>query len=265
MADETIPCVLTIAGSDSGGGAGIQADLKTFAALSCHGMSAITALTAQNTEGVQAVETVSPEFLKKQIEAVVSDIGVSAVKSGMLANAANVEVVSDALERFGITGYILDPVMRSESGQELLDDAGLDAMKSLLFPKALVITPNIAEAELLTGSTIKTQDDMEAAAVKLFELGPGFVLVTGGHLPGGQAIDILYDGIGIYPFVADKLDAKNNHGTGCTFTAALTGYYAKGFELGEAIAKAKYFVHNALINGLDIGKGPGPVNHFWNM
>lgn len=265
MADETIPCILTIAGSDSSGGAGIQADLKTFAALKGHGMSAITALTAQNTEGVHVVEAVSPEFVRQQIEKVVSDIGVSAVKSGMLANAEIVKVVSECLEKFNITGYFLDPVIRSESGQALLDDAGLDAMKALLFPKALVITPNIAEAELLTGMTITTQDDMEAAAVKLFELGPGFVLVTGGHLPGGQAVDILYDGIGIYPFVADKLDAPNNHGTGCTFTAALTAYYAKGFELGDAIAKAKYFVHNALINGLDIGKGPGSVNHFWNV
>ena len=236
MADETIPCILSVAGSDSGGGAGIQADLKTFTALSCHGMTAITALTAQNTEGVQAIEPVSPEFLKQQIDAVISDIGISAVKSGMLANAANAEVLSDALERFRITSYFLDPVIRSESGQPLLDEDGLAKIKSLLFPKALVITPNIAEAELLTGISIKTQDDMEIAAQKLFDLGPGYVLITGGHLGGHQAIDILYDGIGIYPFVADKLDAPNNHGTGCTFTAALTAYFAKGFELGEAIA-----------------------------
>lgn len=265
MSDETIPCILTVAGSDSGGGAGIQADLATFTALSCHGMTAITALTAQNTQGVQSVEAVSSEFLRQQIDAVVSDIGVSAVKSGMLANAANVEVLSDALERYGISGYILDPVIRSESGHPLVDNAGLEAMKSSLFPKALIITPNIAEAELLTSMTIATQEDMEAAAVKLFDFGSGYVLVTGGHLEGGQAIDILYDGIGIYPFVADKLDAPNNHGTGCTFTAALTAYYAKGFELGESIAKAKFFVHNALINGLELGSGPGPVNRFWNL
>jgi len=265
MADDTIPCILSVAGSDSGGGAGIQADLKAITALSSHGMSAITALTAQNTLGVHSVEPVSAEFLQQQIDTVVSDIGVSAVKSGMLANAANVEVLSDALERYNITSYFLDPVIRSESGQALLDDDGLEKLKSLLFPKALVITPNIAEAELLTGMTIQSQDDMEAAAVKLFDLGPGYVLLTGGHLSGTQAVDLLYDGIGIYPFVADKLDAPNNHGTGCTFTAALTAYYARGFELGEAIAKAKFFVHNALINALDIGKGPGPVNPFWNL
>lgn len=265
MADETLSCILTIAGSDSGGGAGIQADLKTFAALKAHGMSAITALTAQNTEGVQFVEVVSPEFVRAQIEAVVSDIGVSAVKSGMLANEEIVRVVSESLEKFSITHYILDPVITSESGQALLSPEGVEAMKATLFPKALLITPNINEAEALTGLTIKTQDDMEKAALALYDLGPGYVLVTGGHLAGGQAIDILYDGIGIYPFVADKLDVKNNHGTGCTFTAALTAYYAKGFEIGESIAKAKYFVHHALMMGLDIGKGAGPVNHFWNI
>lgn len=265
MADETIPCILTIAGSDSGGGAGIQADLKTFTALKAHGMSAITALTAQNTQGVQAVEPVEPEFVRQQIEAVVSDIGVSAVKSGMLANAEIVQVVSDCLTKFSITSYILDPVIQSESGQALLSPEGVEAMKAELFPKALLITPNIAEAESLTGLSINTQDDMEKAALALFDLGPGYVLVTGGHLQGGQAVDILYDGIGIHPFVADKLDAPNNHGTGCTFTAALTTYYAKGFEIGESIAKAKYFVHNALISGIDIGEGSGPVNPFWNI
>ncbi len=264
MADETLACVLTIAGSDSGGGAGIQADLKTFTALKAHGMSAITALTAQNTEGVQSVEAVSPDFVKAQIDAVIPDIGVNAVKTGMLANEAIVEMVSDSLERYGITGYVLDPVMVSESGQALLSPEGVEAMKTLLFPKALLITPNIAESEVLTGMKIETQADMEAAAVKLFDLGPGFVLVTGGHLPGGQALDLLFDGIGCYPFAADKIDAKNNHGTGCTFSAAIAAYMGKGFEIDESIAKAKYFVHNALTFGLDIGKGPGPVNHFWN-
>jgi hydroxymethylpyrimidine/phosphomethylpyrimidine kinase len=265
MADETTPCVLTVAGSDSGGGAGIQADLKTFTALKVHGMTAITALTAQNTLGVQSVEAVSADFVRAQMEAVISDIGVSAVKTGMLANADIVHAVSDCLEKYSITSYFLDPVIASESGQALLSPEGLEAMKAELFPKALVITPNIAEAELLTGMTIETQDDMARAAVALFDLGPGYVLLTGGHLPGHQAVDMLYDGIGIHPFVADKLDAPNNHGTGCTFTAALTAYYAKGFEIGEAIVKAKFFVHNALLSGLDIGEGPGPVNPFWNI
>lgn len=265
MSDETIPCILSIAGSDSGGGAGIQADLKTFTALKTHGMSAVTALTAQNTQGVQSLEAVSPDFVRQQIEAVVSDIGVSAVKSGMLVNEDIVHVVSECLEKFSITSYILDPIIRSESGQELLSPEGIEAMKADLFPKALLITPNIAEAEALTGLSISTQDDMERAALILFDLGPGYVLVTGGHLAGNQAVDILYDGIGIHPFIADKLDAKNNHGTGCTFAAALTAYYAKGFEIGESVAKAKYFVHNALMFGLDIGKGPGPVNPFWNL
>ena len=265
MADETLACVLTIAGSDSGGGAGIQADLKTFTALKVHGMTAITALTAQNTQGVQAVEVVSPDFVRQQIDAVVPDIGVNAVKTGMLANAEIVQVVSDALERYDITGYILDPVMMSESGQALLSPEGVEAMKSLLFPKALLITPNIAEAEALTGMRIQSQEDMENAALALFDFGSGYVLVTGGHLPGGQAVDMLYDGIGMYPFAADKIDAPNNHGTGCTFSAAIAAYMAKGFEMDESIAKAKYFVHNALTFGLDIGKGPGPVNPFWNV
>lgn len=265
MADEALVCALTIAGSDSGGGAGIQADLKTFTALKVHGMSAITALTAQNTEGVQAMEAVSPDFVRAQIDAVVSDIGVNALKTGMLANADVVEVVSDALTRYDITGYILDPVMVSESGQDLLSPEGVEAMKALLFPKALLITPNIAEAEVLTGMRIETLEDMERAALALYDLGPGYVLLTGGHLPGAQAVDVLYDGIGLHPFTADKVDARNNHGTGCTFSAAITAYCAKGFEMGEAIAKAKYFVHHALLYGLDIGKGPGPVNAFWDV
>ncbi len=265
MSVETTPCIRSVAGSDSGGGAGIQADLKTFTALKTHGMSAITALTAQNTQGVQSVEAVSPEFVRAQIDAVVSDIGVSAVKSGMLVNEDIVHIVSECLEKFSITSYILDPVIKSESGQELLSPEGVEAMKSELFPKALIITPNIAEAEVFTGMSIKTQEDMERAALALFDLGPGYVIVTGGHLEGNQAVDILYDGIGVHPFIADKLDAKNNHGTGCTFTAALTAYYAKGFEIGESIVKAKYFVHNALTFGLDIGKDPGPVNPFWNL
>lgn len=265
MADSTLPKALTIAGSDSSGGAGIQADLKTFTALNVYGMTAITSITAQNTQGVTDIHDVPPETVAKQIDAVVEDIGVDAVKSGMLSNAAIIEAVADRIGAYELHAYILDPVMVSESGHQLLQPEAVDTLKRELFPLALVVTPNIAESEALTGMEIKTQNDMEEAARRIFDFGPGHVLVKGGHMGGSEAVDILYDGIQCYPFTAPRLNVTNTHGTGCTYGAAITAYFAKGFDLSEAIGKAKFFLHNALQQGLDIGQGPGPLNHTWNL
>jgi hydroxymethylpyrimidine/phosphomethylpyrimidine kinase len=265
MADYVLPRALSIAGSDSCGGAGIQADLKTFTALKVYGMTAITSITAQNTQGVTDIHDVPAETVAKQIDAVVNDIGVDAVKTGMLSNAAIVEAVADRLSTHAVQGYILDPVMISESGHRLLQEDAVDALKTKLIPLALVITPNIAEAEVLTGGTISTIADMEDAAKRLFDLGPGYVLVKGGHMGGDQAIDILYDGIQCYPFAGPRIATPNTHGTGCTYGAAITAYFAKGFDLSEAIGKAKFFLHNALQQGLDLGHGPGPLDHTWNI
>jgi hydroxymethylpyrimidine kinase/phosphomethylpyrimidine kinase len=256
---------LTIAGSDSCGGAGIQADLKTFTALHVYGMSAVTAITAQNTQGVHDVHPVPVDTVIAQIDAVYSDIKVNAVKSGMLANAAIVEAVADRLADYEPGYYVLDPVMVSETGHRLLDEDALESIKSKLFPLALAVTPNKAEAEVLTGVSIETISDMENAARAIYDFGPAYVLVKGGHMGGSEATDVLFDGIECYPFTSPRVDTKNTHGTGCTFASAITAYLARGFDLSEAIPKAKFYLHNALQQGLDIGKGPGPVNHVWNV
>jgi hydroxymethylpyrimidine kinase/phosphomethylpyrimidine kinase len=264
MAGE-LTTALTIAGSDSSGGAGIQADLKTFTALKVYGMSAITAVTSQNTLGVSAVRVLPPETVATQIDAVFNDISVNAVKSGMLASAAIIEVVADRLQEYEPGYYVLDPVMVSESGQSLLDEDAIDTIKSKLFPLALVVTPNKSEAEVFSGKTIETVADMEEAARAIYDFGPAYVLVKGGHVGGSEATDVLFDGIKCYPFTSPRVKTKHTHGTGCTFASAMTAFLAKGFELSEAIPKAKFYLHNALQQGLDIGKGPGPVNHVWNV
>ncbi|PCJ60219.1 MAG: bifunctional hydroxymethylpyrimidine kinase/phosphomethylpyrimidine kinase, partial [Candidatus Hydrogenedentota bacterium] len=241
------------------------ADLKTYTALKVYGMSAITAITAQNTQSVTDIHYVPAETVAKQIDAVIDDIGVDAVKSGMLSNVAVVEAVADRISAHAVEGYILDPVMISETGHRLLQEDAMDALKTKLIPLALLITPNIAEAEALGCGTIQTIADMEDAAKRLFDLGPGYVLVKGGHMSGDQAIDILYDGIQCYPFAGPRIATPNTHGTGCTYGAAITAYFAKGFDLSEAIGKAKFFLHNALQQGLDLGHGPGPLDHMWNI
>jgi len=262
---EGLTTALTIAGSDSSGGAGIQADLKTFTALKVYGMSAITAVTSQNTMGVDAVRVLSPETVATQIDAVYQDLPVNAVKSGMLANAEVAETVADRLQEYAPGYFVLDPVMKSESGQSLLEEDAIEIMKTKLFPLALVVTPNKAEAEVLSGKVIETVADMEEAARTIYDFGPAYVLVKGGHMGGAEATDVLFDGINCYPFSSPRVDAPNNHGTGCTFASAITAYLARGFELSEAISKAKFFLHNALVQGLEMGKGPGPVNHVWNV
>ncbi len=264
MSDFTPPKTLTIAGSDSCGGAGIEADLKTFAALGVYGAAAVTAVTAQNTQGVRAIHDIPPEIVAQQIDAVMEDIGIDSVKSGMLSNVGIIEAIADRLAHHGVGAYVLDPVMVSESGHRLLDPSARDALIERLIPQALLITPNIAEVESLVGVRIESEDDMRDAAKALLDLGSRSVLVKGGHLPGEQATDILYDGDDFVLLSAPRVDTKNTHGTGCTLSAAIAAHLAKGRDLGEAVRLGKDYVTGALRHSFDIGKGPGPLNHFWD-
>jgi len=258
---------LTIAGSDSGGGAGIQADLKTFAAHQVYGTSAITAITAQNTLGVTAVEALSADLVTAQIEAIMGDIGADAVKTGMLANAAIVEVVAAAIEALELPSVVVDPVMIAKSGHSLLDAEALAAMRTELLPRTRLVTPNIPEAETLTGLTIRTLDDVREAAKRIQALGPGAVIVKGGHLPGEDAVDVLYEGHGraFHELRAPRIQTRNTHGTGCTFASAITANLARGYSLLDAVTHAKTYVTGAIRHGLAIGRGHGPLDHFWQI
>lgn len=255
---------LSIAGSDSGGGAGIQADLKTFLALGVHGMSAITALTAQNTRGVSAVHPVPPEFVREQIKQVVEDIGVDAAKTGMLADAEIVTAVAEAVIEFSIPNLVVDPVFISKNRDILLEEEAVGALVNKLFPLAVVITPNLYEASALIDREVKTTADMAEAAKALHEMGPRFVMVKGGHLEGDEAIDVVYDGVSVIELTGPRIDSENTHGTGCTLSAAIAAYLAKGEPLLDAIGRAKSFVTGAIRYGLDIGEGHGPANAGWD-
>ncbi len=260
---EAIPRTLSIAGSDSGGGAGIQADLKTFCAFDTYGMSAITALTAQNTIGVQDIYPVDADFVQKQIDSVVSDIGVDAAKTGMLADAEIVMTVADAATQWNISPLVVDPVMVSQSGDRLLHSDAVEAVRRHLLPAATVITPNLPEAEVLLDTTIGDGQMAEAAA-ELLQMGPRAVIVKGGHsanVPGQQVMDILCDGRGITRLVGDYIDTQNTHGTGCTFSAALAAALARGMDLRSAARAAKHFVTEAIRHSLPLGQGHGPTNH----
>lgn len=254
-----MPRALTIAGSDSGGGAGIQADLKTFLALGVHGMSAVTALTAQNTLGVSEVHAVPASFVREQIAQVATDIGVDAAKTGMLWSSEIVAAVADAVAEFGIAKLVVDPVLSSKDGHRLLSEKALGTLRERLFSLALIVTPNLAEATALTGREVGTLDDMREAAKALRETGAAHVLVTGGHLEG-RAIDVLFDGVSWTEFSADRIDTKKTHGTGCVHSAAIAAYLARGERLVEAVGKAKSFTTAAIRGGLDLGGGWGPVN-----
>ncbi|WP_035881308.1 bifunctional hydroxymethylpyrimidine kinase/phosphomethylpyrimidine kinase [Cupriavidus metallidurans] len=265
----TPPRTLTIAGSDSGGGAGIQADLKTFAALGCFGMSAITAITAQNTLGVTGVHAIPAEMVAAQIDAVASDIGVDAAKTGMLGTAAIVEAVAGAVDRHGIRKLVVDPVMISTSGATLSDDATSQAMVKLLFPRAMLVTPNLPEASYLLGRRITRRAEMEAAAADLLALGCKAVLLKGGHLeddgPGSLGLDdllMLADGT-VRVYTHPRVDTPNLHGTGCTLAAAIAAQLARGDALPDAVAAALDFVAQAIRSGarLRLGGGNGPLNH----
>lgn len=260
----TIPRVLTIAGSDSGGGAGIQADLKTFAALRVYGMSAIAALTSQNTVGVNGIVEIDPEFVSSQIRSVVLDIGVDAVKTGMLSNASIVKAVARDIRDLKINRLVVDPVMVAKSGDHLLKSEAVEAVVTELFPLATVITPNLHEAERLTGFRVETPEDMRKAARKLSDFGPEYVVVKGGHLTGNP-MDLLYDGNEFYEFVNIRHETPHTHGTGCTFASAIAAFIARGFPVVDSVGKAKEYITGAIGHGLPLGRGHGPVHHFHEL
>jgi hydroxymethylpyrimidine/phosphomethylpyrimidine kinase len=254
---------LTIAGSDSGGGAGIQADLKTFAAHGVYGLSAITAITAQNTLGVMAVHTVPSDVVIAQIEAVADDIGVDAVKTGMLATAAIVEAVVATIREINLPNVVVDPVMIAKGGSTLLDPDAVDAMKTELLPRARVITPNAAEAEALLGREVRNLDQARDAARRLVDLGPAAAIVKGGHLEGAESIDVLFDGRDVVELRAPRISTVHTHGTGCTFAAAVTAHLALGATLDDAARRAKTYVTEAIRRAPGLGRGHGPLQHIW--
>jgi hydroxymethylpyrimidine/phosphomethylpyrimidine kinase len=254
---------LTIAGSDSGGGAGIQADLKTFAALGVYGMSALTAITAQNTVGVQGVFELPADFVGLQIDSVVTDIGVDAVKTGMLANAEIIAMVATKVREHNLPNLVVDPVMVAKSGDPLLREDAYQALVRELIPLAKVLTPNLHEARVLTGLEIGGLEQMREAARAIHELGAQNVVVKGGHLPGSdESVDILYDGHDFIEFTAPRVETRNTHGTGCTFASAIAAELAKGKSVTEAVRAAKEFITMALQHSLTLGRGHGPTNHF---
>ncbi len=255
--------ILTIAGSDSGGGAGIQADIKTITVLGGFAMSALTALTAQNTLGVDAIYEIPADFVRKQISAVASDIGVDAVKTGMLANAEIIETVAAMIRELRIELVVVDPVMRAKGGAALIRDDAVETMIQELIPGAFLLTPNIPEAELLSGREIKGIADMKKAAAAIHRLGPRHVLVKGGHLDGSylRLVDILYDGVDFHEFSSPRVATNDTHGTGCTYSAALTTLLAQGFPVLQAVAEAKEYIAAAIGSSLRLGAGHGPTNH----
>ena len=257
---------LTIAGSDSGGGAGIQADLKTFAALGVYGTSALTAVTAQNTLGVTGVQELSPDMVALQIDAVVYDIGADAVKTGMLANSGIIRVVADKVAEHGLPNLVVDPVMVAKGGDSLLQAAAVDALRTLLVPLALVVTPNLPEASVLVGYEVSTLEQARRAAMDIVGMGSRSVVVKGGHLQG-DAVDVFYDGIDFREFSSPRVDTTSTHGTGCTFASAIAAGLAKGMGVEEAVGQAKAYVTEAIRRAIPIGSGHGPLNHFhamWN-
>ena len=257
----TVPTALTIAGSDSGGGAGIQADLKTFSALGVYGASALTAITAQNTVGVTAVHEIPTADIAAQIDAVITDIGADAVKTGMLSSSAIVAVVSESLQRHRVTRLVVDPVMVAKSGDALLQDDAVEAVRTLLLPLAAVVTPNLPEAEALVGGSIESLEDMREAARQILALGAAGVVVKGGHLEG-PATDLFYDGLEFREFTSERIDTVNTHGTGCTFASAVAAGMAHSLPVVEAVAQAKEYVTEAIRASFPIGQGHGPLHHF---
>jgi hydroxymethylpyrimidine/phosphomethylpyrimidine kinase len=258
------PRVLSIAGSDSGGGAGIQADLKTFSALGCFGMTAITALTAQNTQGVRAIHGVPPEMLRDQIDAVVEDIGVHAVKIGMLHSPEIVHTVARAIDRHALPHVVLDPVMVATSGAVLIDSPAIAVLVGELFQRAALITPNLDEASLLVGRALATEADMQAAANELLAKGAHAVLLKGGHLTGNVVSDLLLTATGLVHWMrAPRIPTPNTHGTGCTLSSAIAAHLALGMGLVDAVEAARLYVRAALQGGATVrtGSGSGPLNH----
>lgn len=256
---------LTIAGSDSSGGAGIQADIKSISANGVYAMSVITAITAQNTTGVFDIQDVSPEMIEKQIDVIFDDIKVNAVKIGMVSKIESIKAISKALRKINnLPKIVLDPVMVSTSGYKLLSEDAQDTLIKELFPLATLITPNILEAEEILGMKIENIDDMKEAAIRLNKLGSKAVLVKGGHLKD-DATDLLYDGVEFTYFRQEKINTKNTHGTGCTLSSAIAANLAKGMTMKEAVSLGKEYITKAIENSFELGKGPGPTNHFYKL
>lgn len=261
MTGKRPPTVMTIAGSDSGGGAGIQADLKTFSALGVFGTSTLTAITAQNTVGVTSVHEVPTDVIAAQIDAVISDIGADAVKTGMLSSTAIVETVAASIRRHGIENLVVDPVMVAKSGDRLLRQEAITALCELLLPLAGVVTPNIPEAEDLTGLTIRSDDDVRRAAESILATGARSVVVKGGHRDGAPT-DVYYDGEQFVEFTTERIPSTSTHGTGCTFASAVAAGLAHGLDRPDAVRQAKEYVTEAIRAAYPVGKGHGPLHHF---
>jgi hydroxymethylpyrimidine/phosphomethylpyrimidine kinase len=261
------PRALTIAGSDSGGGAGIQADLKTFSVLGVYGMTAVTAVTVQNTKGVSGYEALGAQLVGDQIRAVASDIGVDAVKTGMLATAAIVEAVADAVADLALPNLVVDPVFMSKHGHALLAEEAVDGLRARVLPLATIVTPNLPEASGLAGFRVETRDDMRRAAGAILGSGARAVLVKGGHLedPAGEAADLFVDGTDEEWFSAPRIDTPHTHGTGCTLSAAIAAHLARGDPLREAVRAGKAFVTEAIRRALPLGQGIGPVDQLWPL
>jgi hydroxymethylpyrimidine/phosphomethylpyrimidine kinase len=260
------PRALSIAGSDSGGGAGIQADLKTFSALGVYGMTAITAVTVQNTNGVSGYEALAPQLVDEQIRAVTTDIGVDAAKTGMLANAGIVRAVAGAVEELEIANMVVDPVFVSKHGDLLLAEDAVVELRRRILPLATLVTPNLPEASGLADLPVRTQDDMRRAADAILALGAGAVLVKGGHLKASaDAADLFVSGAVEEWLVTERIDTRNTHGTGCTISSAIAAHLAMGWELLESVRAGKAFVTEAIRGALDIGEGIGPVDQLWSI
>lgn len=253
---------LTIAGSDSGGGAGIQADIKTFQELEVYGMSAITAVTAQNTLGVQGVYEIGVEGIKQQLHSIGEDLTPEAVKTGMLFSQEIIEEVATCVNHFGWDNLVIDPVMVAKGGAKLLQDDAVEALNQKLLPLAKVVTPNLPEAEVLADQRIQSMEDRKEAARTIYANGPDFVLIKGGHGSSSSVIDLLFDGKTFIQYESPRLETKNTHGTGCTFSAALTAHLAQGRTMSESVKLAKDFIGAAIEDDLHIGSGHGPTNHW---
>jgi len=259
----SVPRALTIAGSDSGGGAGIQADLKTFAALGVWGTSAVTSVTVQNTLGVTDVSDVPPEVVAAQIRAVASDVGLDAAKTGMLSSAEIVEAVAIEVARNAIPNLVVDPVFVSKHGDALLRDDAVEALRTRILPLATLVTPNLPEAEGLSGLVVRDRDDMTTAAEAILALGPRAVLIKGGHLKGDDADDLLASAGGMSWIPGDRIDTPHTHGTGCTLSAAIAAFLARGWSLEHAVREGKAFVTEAIRHAVPLGRGIGPVDPGW--
>ncbi len=263
MREYKVP-TLTIAGSDSSGGAGIQADLKTFSSIGTYGMSVITAITAQNTLGVFAVEELSKNIIRKQIESIFEDIYPKAIKIGMVSSSEIITEIADSLKKYNPELLVVDPVMISKSGYALLNPEAEEVLITKLIPMAYIVTPNIPEAEAISNMKINSLDDMKIVGEKILEFGPKFVLMKGGHLDG-DAIDVLIGKDTFEIYKSERLNKKNTHGTGCTLSSAITSYLALGYDIVEAVRMSKVYITEAIKYSFDIGKGVGPVNHFYNF